>query len=161
MSGGGDASVLPSRRARSSVISPRVVIATRWSASGGDLVGVVDRSYRDRRILRHAQRLVTTQLVVRAEAGDAAQHDAGGHRTLAVEIQQRVGEEAVVAAQTFGEVGGQLEVLVAHIRLPIHSPSQAAARPSTRLTTMLATAGRSWRSSPSRWVSSIQVEKVV
>ena len=99
--------------------------------------------------------------MVRAEAGDAAQHDAGGHRALAVEIEQRVGEEAVVAAQTFGEVGGQLEVLVAHSRPPIHRPSQAAARPSTRLTTMLATAGRSWRSSPSRWVSSIQVEKVV
>jgi hypothetical protein len=72
-----------------------------------------------------------------------AQHDAGGHRTLTVEIEQRIGEEAVAAAQTFGEVGGQLEVLVTHRRPPIHKPSEAAARPSTRLTTMLATAGRS------------------
>src|SRR5882757_8324088 len=99
--------------------------------------------------------------MVRAEAGDSAQHHAGGHRTLTVEIEQRVGDEAVAAAQAFGEVGGQLGILVAHSRPPIHRPSQAAARPSTRLTTMLATAGRSWRSSARRWVSSIQVEKVV
>src|SRR3954453_13625338 len=125
--------------------------------------------------------------MVRAEAGDASQYDAGGHRTLAVQIEQRIGEKAAVTAQTFGEGGGQLEVLVAqcldsrslrsllvprcdphsrsssgaHSRPPIHRPSQAAARPSTRLTTMLATAGRIWRSSPSRWVPSIQVEKVV
>src|SRR5260370_15868884 len=112
-------------------------------------------------MLCRAQCRIAARLMVRAEAGDAAQHDAGGHRALAVEIEQRVGEEALVAAQTFGEVGRQLEVLVAHSRPPIHMPSQAAARPRTRLTTILATAGRSWRSSPSRWVSSIQVENVV
>src|SRR4051812_47778210 len=99
--------------------------------------------------------------MVRAKAGDAAQHDAGGHGTLPIEIEKRVGDESVVAAKTFGEVGGQLEILVAHRRPPIDRPSHAAASPSTRLTTMLATAGRSWRSSPSRWVSSIQVENVV
>src|SRR5262245_21181183 len=99
--------------------------------------------------------------MVRTEAGDAAQHDAGGHRALAVEIEQRVGDKAVAAAQTLGEVGGQLEVLVAHSRPPSHMPSEAAARPSTTLTTMLATAGHSWRSSARRCVSSIQVEKVV
>src|ERR1700730_7473672 len=99
--------------------------------------------------------------MVRAEAGDAAQHDAGGHLGFTVEIEQRVGEEAVVAAQAFAEVGRQLEVLVAHSRPPIHTPSQAVARPRTRLTMMLAMAGRSWRSSPRRWVSSIKVEKVV
>src|SRR3954464_10217276 len=99
--------------------------------------------------------------MVRAEAGDAAQHDAGGHRALLEEIEQRVGDELVAAAQTFGEVGGQLEILVAHIRPPIVRPSHAATSPSTRLTTMLATAGCSWRSSLSRGVSSIQVENVV
>src|ERR1700722_17626378 len=99
--------------------------------------------------------------MVRAEAGDHAKHDAGRHRGFTVEIEQRVGEEAIVAAQPFSEVRRHLEVLVVHSRPPIHRPSQAAARPSTRLTTMLATAGRSWRSSPSRWVSSIQVENVV
>src|SRR3954454_13793787 len=99
--------------------------------------------------------------MVRAEAGDASQYDAGGPRTLAVQIELRTREKAAVTAQTFGEVGGQLKVLVVHNRPPIDRPSQAAASPSTRLTTMLATAGRIWRSSPSRWVSSIQVEKVV
>src|SRR5882757_4937038 len=99
--------------------------------------------------------------MVWAEARAAAQHDAGRHRTLPIQIEQRVGEEAVVEAQTFAEIGCQLEVLVAHSRPPIHRPSQAAARPSTRLTTMLAAAGHSWRSSARRWVSSIQVEKVV
>src|SRR5258708_36156359 len=98
--------------------------------------------------------------MVRAEAGDAAQHDAGGHRALAVEIEQRVGEEALAAAQTFGEVGRKLEVLVAHSRPPIHMPSHAAARPRTRLTTMLATAGPSWPSPPRRWASSLRAEKV-
>lgn len=43
----------------------------------------------------------------------------------------------------------------------IRWPSCAAAIPNTTLTTMLAIAGRSWRSSPRRWVSSIQVENVV
>src|SRR5262249_14428170 len=126
-----------------------------------NLVGVVDRGDRDRRILRRAQRLVTADHMVWAEARDAAQYDADGHRTFPVAIEQCVGEEAVLAAQPFGEVCGQLEVLAVHSRPPIHRPSPAAARPSTRLTTMLAMAGHNWRSSPSRCVSSIQVENVV
>ena len=79
----------------------------------------------------------------------------------AKQIQQRVGDEAVVAAQSFAEVGGQLEVIHSHTWIPIHWPHQAAASPSATLTTMLATAGQIWRSSASRWVSSIQVENVV
>src|SRR5436190_21188795 len=114
--------------------------------------------------------------MVWSEAGDASQYDAGGHRTLAVQIEQRIGEKAAVTAQTFREVGGQLEVLVAqcldsrslrsflvprcdphsrsssgaHSRPPIHGPTQAAAEPSTRRTTVLAPAGRTWRPSPGR-----------
>ena len=98
--------------------------------------------------------------MVRAEAGDAAQHDAGGHRVVAVEVEQRVGEEPIPVTQALGEVCGELEV-VGHSAAPIHWPSHAAARPSTTLTAMLANADTTWRSSPRRWVSSIHVENVV
>ena len=114
MSGGADASGPTSRPRALERHEPAGRHLDGTVGERSDLVGAVDRGDRDRRILRRAQRLVTAQLMVRAEAGDAAQHDAGGHRTLTVEIEQRVGEEAVAAAQTFGEVGGQLEVLVAH-----------------------------------------------
>ena len=127
----------------------------------GDLVDGVDGRDRDRRILGHAQRFVGAQLVLWSEAGDSAQHDTGRHGAAAKQIQQRVGDEAVFAAQPFAEVGGQLEVIHSHKWIPIHWPHHAAASPSARLTTMLATAGQTWRSSARRWASSIQVENVV
>ena len=97
---------------------------------------------------------------MRAEAGDAAQHDACCHRVVAVQVEQRIGEEPIAVAQALGEVRGELEV-VGHSRAPIDWPSQAAATPSATLTAMLANADQTWRSSPRRWVSSIHVEKVV
>lgn len=48
-----------------------------------------------------------------------------------------------------------------HICWAAHCPNPAAARPRATLTKMLPSAARVWRSSPRRWVSSIQVENVV
>ena len=72
-----------------------------------------------------------------------------------------LGDELLAGALAFAEVRGQLEVRVTHSRPAIDWPATAAATPRTTLTTRLASAGRIWRSSVSRWVSSIQVEKVV
>ncbi len=113
------------------------------------LVGGVHRCDGYRRVLRHAQRLVAAQNMVRAEAGDAAQHDAGGHRVAAVEVEQRVREEAILVAQALAEVRGELQE-IGHSPAPIHWPSHAAARPSVTLTAMLANADQAWRSSPRR-----------
>ena len=121
----------------------------------------VDGGDRDGRVLGQCQRLVAADDVARAEAGDAPQHHTAGDLALGVEIQHRFGQEARARALAFTEVGGQLEVGVVHSRPAIHWPSIAAGRPSATLTTRLATAGQIWRSSVSRCVSSIQVEKVV
>jgi hypothetical protein len=45
-------------------------------------------------------------------------------------------------ALSFTEVRGQLQAVVVHSRPAIRWPSMAAATPSTMLTTMLASAGR-------------------
>ena len=96
-----------------------------------------------------------------SESADTAQHHTVGHRGAAEEVQQFVGDEAVLPAQPLAEVGGQFQQFVAHSARPVSWPSQAAATPATMLTTMLAAAAAPCRSSASRWVSSIQVENVV
>jgi hypothetical protein len=79
---------------------------------------------------------VAAQFVVRAEAGDAAQHDTGRDRAVGVGVKQRVGEEPALVTLTLGEVGGELQV-VGHSAAPIDWPIHAAVRPSTTLTAML------------------------
>src|SRR5882757_61624 len=125
------------------------------------LLGGVDRGDGDGEVLGHAQRLVATQLVSRAESGHAAQDHAGRHRVLGVEVEQLVGDEAFPVTLSFSEVAGELEDVVAHSALPIHSPSHAAVSPRMTLTTTFARAPNNCRSSASRCVSSIHVEKVV
>ena len=100
----------------------------------------IGRGEHDGQILRQAQRFVGPEDVARAEAGDPAQRDAGGHPATAVEIEQRVGEEAAAGPLALGEIGGEFEGL-GHTNPASQIPSAAAARPQTTLTTMLATAG--------------------
>ena len=83
---------------------------------------------------------------------------------VAEQVQHRVGQEPRLhrrGSLPLAEVGGQLQARLIHSCSAIHCPSSAAPNPSTTLTTILATAGRTCRSSLSRWVSSIQVENVV
>ena len=127
----------------------------------GDLVRGVDRRHGHRQVLGRAQRAVGAQLMPRPEAGDATQHDAGGHRVVGVQVQQLVGEEVALVPLSLTEVGGELEQVVGHSAPPARIPSHAMASPSTTLTAMLANAPTTWRSSARRCVSSIQVENVV
>ncbi|OOK84591.1 hypothetical protein BZL29_0845 [Mycobacterium kansasii] len=128
-----------------------------------DLRRDVDGDNGDRRILGQAQRSVAAQLVLGSKARGTAHHHARCDAVLAEQIQHRVGQKPLGAdrALPLAEVSGQLQALFAHICSAIHWPSSAAAKPSMTLTAILANATRSWRSSLSRWVSSIQVEKVV
>lgn len=80
------------------------------------------------------------------------------------QIQHRIGQKPAGWADralALTEVRGQLQALLVHTCCATHCPISAAAKPSTTLTPMLANAQSIWRSSLSRWVSSIQVEKVV
>ena len=53
-------------------------------------------------------------------------------------------------ALALAEVGGQFQAGLIHTWSAIHCPSNAAAIPSTTVTTMLVPAAHAWRSSPSR-----------
>src|ERR1700722_11333455 len=127
----------------------------------GHLRAGIDRRDRDGRVLGKAQPLVGAQLLTRTEAGDAAQHHTRGALAFGVQVQQRLGEESAVDALPLTEVGGQLQAVVVHSSPAIHWPAIAAATPRITLTTMLAAASHSCRSSASRCVSNIQVENVV
>src|SRR6185437_3136055 len=144
----------------------------RDQARPGDLGGggnerldpgpAVDRDRDQRQVFRQGQRHVRARVPLGAEALRAAQQDARGGLVLAVQVEQRVGGETVTRdPPSLPEVAGELDRFFVHRCAPISRPSAAAATPSTRLTTMFATALRCWRSSVSRWVSRIQVENVV
>ena len=121
----------------------------------------VHRNRHQRQVLGQAEQPVRPQVVFQPEALGAAQQDAGGELPLLEQVQLRVGEEPPVHALPLTEVGGELETVLVHSCIPIHRPTAAAATPATRLTARFATRCRTWRSSPSRWVSNIQVENVV
>src|SRR6185312_8266983 len=125
-----------------------------------DLRPNVDRQRDQRQVLGQRQRAVGAQVVLEPEALGAAEEDAGRDRVPPVQLEQGVRDERVAAALPFAEVGGQLLVL-GHRCSPICWPSAAAATPAARLTATLSAALPCWRSSVSRWVSSIQVENVV
>ena len=150
----------PPRCARSSVTSPRDIIAD-------DLVGQRPRSCR--RCPPRRRRSASPPTC--SATGRCAVHGAGrSWRCRAARrwwpprcrrrdrAARRRGTDR--RAQALAEVCGELEV-VGHSPAPIHWPSHAAARPSATLTAMLANADQTCRSSPRRWVSSIHVEKVV
>src|SRR3954447_26599536 len=93
------------------------------------------------------------------EALDPAQQHAGAQPVAAVEVEQRVGHEGVAGALALAEVRRELQRLDVH--QPTARPRATASRPAARLRTTFSAAPRPSPSSTRRWVSSIQVEKVV
>src|SRR5205823_843882 len=82
---------------------------------------------------------------------------ARAQRLAAVEVEQRVGEEAPVGPVALAEVGGELDRVLDHSVLP----RATAPSPAATLTARLSASSHGCPSSPSRCVSSIQVENVV
>ena len=121
----------------------------------------VDRDRDHGQVLGQRQQAIGMKVVKAPESLGPAQQHAGLDAMRTVDVKQRVGEESAPGPVTFAEVGGQLEAVVVHTCAPIVRPSSAAARPTARLTTTLAIAGRNRASSRMRCVSSIQVENVV
>ncbi len=96
-----------------------------------------------------------------AETLGAAQQHAGLEAVAGEEVEQGVGEEGAARAVALAEVDGELEAVLVQSAPPMVRPSATAPIPSARLTTTLRTAAHDEPSSARRWVSSIQVEKVV
>ena len=107
------------------------------------------------------QGTVGAQVVLEPEPLGAAQQDAGRDLVPPVQLDEGVRDEGAPASVTFAEVAGQLQAVGGHSCMPIRRPSAAAATPAARLAITLTAALACWRSSASRWVSSIQVENVV
>ena len=93
----------------------------------------VDRDRDHRQVLGERQQPIGVQMVLDAEAGDAAQHEARAQLVAGIEVGQRIGQEAIAGAVALAEVGRQLQC-VGHSAPPIWSPSHTQARPSARLT---------------------------
>ena len=78
----------------------------------------VDRHRHQRQVLGQAEQSVRSQVVLEAEALDAAQQDAGGDLALLEQVQLCVGEEPPVHALPLTEVGGELETVLVHSSHP-------------------------------------------
>ena len=121
----------------------------------------VDCHRHDGEILRQRQLPVGMQMLLGAVARDPSQQDARLELVPLVYVRQRVRDEAVRGTVALAEVDRQLERVVRHRSVPRWRPAQTATSPSVRLTAKLRTASASSPSSPSRWLSNIQVLKVV
>ena len=89
-------------------------------------------------------------MVPRAEPTRGTQRDARGHLMLLEGVQEDVGEQSPVDAQSFAEVAGDLRQVVDHNVPPTHSPRAAAAIPAIKLTMTFCAALLACRSSVSR-----------
>ena len=142
-------------------MSPSPLSATTSSSSRLDARARVDGDRDDRQVLGERQQPVGVQVVLDAEARDAAQDEARAQPVAGVEVGQRIGQEAIAGAVALAEVGRQLQRVGRHSAAPSWSPSHTHARPSARLTSTLASPGAARPSSPRRWDSSIHVLNVV
>lgn len=105
--------------------------------------------------------------MVEPEARDPAQQRAGRDPALGEPVEQLVDGPPGAVAVALAEVAGESQAVVddplagAHQRPPIARPASTASSPSARLPATFAASTPNRPSSAARWLSSIQVEKVV
>ena len=128
---------------------------------GPDRAGLVDGECHERKVLGERQRRVGAPQPPRAEAVGPAQEHARAEAMAGEGRHERVGDRAAREAVALADVDRELQRRGAHSASPSARPSAATARPRTSGTRRPATPARSRPSSASRWLSSIQVEKVV
>ena len=132
---------------------------------GLDPLGAVDRDRQERQVLGEREQAVALEVVLRAEALRPAQQHAGGEPPPLEEVEDDLGEEAAPVAVVLAEVEAKLERILAragaHSSPPIQWPNATAARPARSERLMFSQSARASPTSPSRWDSNIQVEKVV
>src|SRR5207247_4531011 len=124
---------------------------------GLDPCAGVHRHAHERQVLREGEEPLALEAVLCPEALGAPQQHAREEALAPVEVEQGVCQEAAAGAVALAEVGGELERVLDHSVLP----RAAAPRPAARLKSTFTSSSGGCPSSPSRWVSSIHVEKVV
>jgi hypothetical protein len=74
-----------------------------------DALGHIDCDRHERQVLRQRQDGIRAQVMLGAEPFDPAQQHARLHGMPAIDVEQRIGEEAIARALALAEVGRQLE----------------------------------------------------
>ena len=156
-------SPLSSRRARSSVISPRRLIASTLLEQRLDPLARVDRDRHHRQIFGQRQQPVGAQVVQPPEALGAAQQ----HARLHAHARRRCpssssAEQPVGRAVALAEVRRELQAVLVHALRSDRVPERGRADADREAEHDVD--DRASRASPSsarRWVSSIHVENVV
>ena len=126
-----------------------------------DRGALVDRHGHERKILREREEPVGMERLTEPEPLGRAHQHGGSQLVLLEEIHEGVRQELVPDPFRLAEVDRELEAVVIHKAAPTSHPATAARSPATSEIPRFARAIRSLPSSPSRSVSSIQVEKVV
>ena len=68
------------------------------------------------RVLRQRQRLIGSEVAPRAEAADAAQHDAAGNAVLFIQAKQHFGDKTLASPSTLGQIDAELQAIFIHGR---------------------------------------------
>ncbi len=126
-----------------------------------DPLGAIHRQRNHREVLREAEQPLGVQPVLGAEPLEPPQQDADREVVPVEGVEDRVSEEAPARHVALSEVSREREGVLAHSAPPSECPSFARPRPRITLSSRLWASSDSSPSSPSRWVSNIQVEKVV